>query len=97
MVAEFCGNAIALAVPRRPRCRASGSPEVVKVRRRRSAKPRAMKICSPSERKRSSEGGYTQALLLAKAFAGKAGAEVNKQVRQSEQIAQCNGVLEQSA
>lgn len=56
-----------------------------------------MKICSPSERKRSSEGGYTQALLVAKAFAGKAGAEVNKQVRQSEQIAQCNGVLEQSA
>ena len=65
---------MALAVPIMPRWRASGSPDVVKVRNRRTAKPRATNICSPRDKERSSAGGGTQALLLAKAWGGNVGA-----------------------
>ena len=61
---------MALAVPVKPHCRLSGSPVLVKVLSRRSAKPRAMKSCSPRERFCSSAGGPKAKFPLANALGG---------------------------
>ena len=58
------GKAMALVVPSMPRCRASGSPDVLKVRSRRTARPRATNICSPSDKFSSCGGGGKQTLIV---------------------------------